>query len=147
MTSSSSPLVGGESETETCLSSTESDEAYGSGHISSVSDVKTVRSATKVSVGLELQFNNYCTISRTKCFKKHRSNKFIKISHSLRVSSSLSWYAEIFQSNRTRHKSSEILRQIRSLTTVQVTSPAAAQSVIREIRYLLRSLQSKATWA
>ena len=50
MTSSSSPLVGEESETETLLSSTESDEAYGSGHISSVSEVKPIRSATKKSV-------------------------------------------------------------------------------------------------
>ena len=49
MTSSSSPLIDGESETETCLSGTESDEAYGSGHISSVSDVKTVRSGKLVS--------------------------------------------------------------------------------------------------
>ncbi|XP_063679557.1 uncharacterized protein LOC134815038 isoform X2 [Bolinopsis microptera] len=90
MTSSSSPLIG-ESENEACLSSTESDEAYGSGHISSVSDVKTVRSAT--------------TRSATR-------------------------------SNRSRHKSSEILRQIRSLTSLQVISPSSAQSVIREIRSL-----------
>ena len=54
MTSSSSPLIAGES--EGCLSGSESDEAYGSGHISSVSDVKTVRSGKLVSwifIGLE----------------------------------------------------------------------------------------------
>ncbi|KAL5260463.1 hypothetical protein ACHWQZ_G010559 [Mnemiopsis leidyi] len=84
MTSSSSPLIAGER--EGCLSGSESDEAYGSGHISSVSDVKTVRSGKL--------------------------------------------------SNRSRHKSSEILRQIRSLTNLQVTSPTSVQSVIREIRSL-----------
>ena len=57
MTSSSSPLIDGESETETCLSGTESDEAYGSGHISSVSDVKTVRSGKLVSLILRYDFS------------------------------------------------------------------------------------------